>query len=764
MNRTKLLVLIAGIAAVIIAVVVVLSVLLTRQGSENGENINDYVNTCELPKNEQLPFCDSNLAINARVDDLVGRLTIKEKIDLLINRAVGASENVDLPYYNWWNEALHGVANDIYPNLGTHFRPPTEHSTVFPQIISLSSSFDRELFFRMANVTGNEARAFYNAGNAGLTFWSPNINIYRDPRWGRGQETPGEDPFLSSEYARVFINGLQGDEQRVGFLKVSACCKHFAAHSIEEDRYSFDAVVDDRDMADTYLPAFKACVENNVSSIMTAYSAINGVPATAHKEYITDLIRGQWGFDGYVVSDCGAVVNVFEDHLYTNTESETCHAVLDAGVDIECGFVDSFFFGRFLQTAFDEGIVTEALMDAALKNGFRVLMRLGYFEKEENRPYKEFLPQDIDNQYHQELSLVAARDSIVLLKNNVNNSPLLPLNAQNFGGSFTSLALIGPHVNGSDVFLGNYHGIPSSIKVPLDEIQKFVSNLQWELGCDVESSDVNRLNEAEELARTSSQVILFVGINTEIEGEFGDRHDILLPGLQPELISRVLNMAQRPVILVLVSGGAIDLSLYKNDPRVGAIVWAGYIGQSAGEAIAEVLFGHHNPSGRLTQTFYDSSYLGQVDIKDMNMRPVGGSVGRTYRFYTGEPVYPFGYGLSYTTFEHTFSTAGNEIAFSQFSSNCVTVQLSVRNVGSIFGDHSILWFVAPPNAGVSGRPLKTLVEFEKLHSIPPSGTRIVDICLSNRMFQLANTDGEFEIITGTWTLMVEDESRSIIVT
>lgn len=561
----------------------------------------------------------------------------------------------------------------------------------------------------------------------------------------------------------MFINGLQGDEQKVGFLKVSACCKHFAAHSIEENRYSFDAIVDERDMADTYLPAFKACVENNVSSIMTAYSGINGIPATAHKYYLTDVIRNQWGFDGYVVSDCGAVVNVFEDHKYTNTESETCLAVLDSGVDIECGFVDRFFFGRFLQTAYDEGIVSEALMDAALKNGFRVLMRLGYFEKEENRPYKEFLPQDVDNESHKELSLEGARRSIVLLKNNVNNSPLLPLIPQNFGDSLASLALIGPHVNASEVFLGNYHGIPSSIKVPLDEIRNYVPDLKWELGCEVELSEVNRLNEAVELARTSSQVILFVGINTEIEGEFGDRHDILLTGLQPELISRVLNVAQRPVILVLVCGGAIDLSLYKNDPRVGAIVWAGYIGQSGGEPIADVLFGNYNPSGRLTQTFYDSSFLEQVDIRDMNMRPVDGTVGRTYRFYTGEPVYPFGYGLSYTTFQYTFTTAGNEIVFSQFSSNCVDVQLNVRNVGSRAGDHSILWFVAPPNAGVSGRPLKTLVEFEKIHNIQPSETKVAHICLSNRMFQLANLDGEFEIITGTWTLMVEDERRSIIV-
>lgn len=606
-------------------------------------------------------------------------------------------------------------------------------------------------------------RAFHNAGNAALTFWSPNINIFRDPRWGRGQETPGEDPYLNAEFGRRFVDGLQGNEEKVGYIKVSACCKHFAAHSLEEGRNSFDAVVTEQDMADTYLPAFKACVENNVTSIMTAYSGINGIPATAHKHYITDVIRGQWGFDGYIVSDCGAVDDVFYEHKYTDTESETCRAVLDAGMDIECGH----FFTRsgFLQGAISEGLVTETMLDTALSRGFRVLMRLGYFEKDDKRPYKEFQPEDANSDRNRQLSLEAARQSIVLLKNSPNEvtgvSPL-PLNQQDFADNGASMALIGPHLNASTVFLGNYHGIPSSIKVPLDEIKNYLPNLKWEVGCDVDSFDNAHLSEAEELARTSSQVILFVGISTETEGEFGDRLNISLTGLQPELVRRVLAVAQKPVIMIVVSGGVIDLSEYKNDARVGAIIWAGYIGQAGGEAIADVIFGNYNPSGRITQTFYDNAYLAQVVKQDMNMRPVNGSPGRTYRFYTGEPVYPFGHGLSYSTFQYTF-LSNEDIQISQFASFCTEIGLFVRNVGQRAGDHSVLWFVAPPNAGQQGQPIKNLREFEKLQNILPSQSKEINICLTLNMFQLANEKGEFDVVLGEWTLMVGDLTKRIIV-
>jgi len=340
----------------------------------------------------------------------------------------------------------------------------------------------------------------------------------------------------------------------------------------------------------------------------------------------------------------------------------------------------------------------------------------------------------------------------------------LPLNYQDFSANTgASVALIGPHVDASTVFLGNYHGIPSLMKTPLNEIRAYIPYLKWEVGCEIDSFENVRINEAEEMARTSSQVLLFIGISTEIEGEYGDRLNINLPEIQIELVNRVLAAAQHPVIMFVVSGGAIDLSEYKNDPRVGAIIWAGYIGQSGGEAIADVLFGNYNPSGRLTQTFYANSYLDEVIKQDMNMRPVNGSPGRTYRFYKEEPVYRFGFGLSYTTFRYSFSS-NNDIQISQLASECTEISLIVENVGQRAGDHSVLWFVAPPNAGQGGQPIKNLGEFEKLHNILPSQNKESHICLSPKMFQLANEEGDFEIVLGEWSLMVGDLTKRIVVT
>lgn len=443
----------------------------------------------------------------------------------------------------------------------------------------------------------------------------------------------------------------------------------------------------------------------------------------------------------------------------------TAHSVIQSpGMDVECGLYGSFFTGQgFLPEAISDGLVTETMLDTALSRGFRVLMRLGHFEKDDTRPFKAFQPEIVDSKPHQLLSLECSRRSIVLLKNDPSES-LVPLDYQDFSSSNgRSMALIGPHVNASTVFLGNYHGIPSVIKTPLDELRTYVPDLKWEVGCEIDSFENARLGEAEEMARTSSQVILFVGISTEIEGEYGDRLNISLPGIQTELVHRVLRVAQHPVIMIVVSGGVIDLSEYKDDTRVGAIFWAGYIGQSGGEAIADVLFGNYNPSGRLTQTFYANSYLDEVIKQDMNMRPVNGSTGRTYRFYNGEPVYPFGFGLSYTTFRYNF-TFTEDVLISQFASECIEIGLIVENVGQYVGDHSVLWFMAPPNAGRDGRPIKNLLDFEKLHNILPSQRKEIHICLSPNMFQLANVDGNFEIILGEWSLMVGDLMKKIDVT
>ncbi|XP_035701811.1 beta-xylosidase/alpha-L-arabinofuranosidase 1-like [Folsomia candida] len=730
-----------------------------------------FTSQCDKPRNANLPFCDSSLPTEARVSDLIFRLTLAEKIGLLVHETEGATQNVDLDSYNWWNEGLKGVADAP----GAHFRPPTEYSTVFPQPINLASSFSKELFFQVGNITGNEARAFFNVGNGGLTYWSPNINIYRDPRWGRGHETPGEDPRLSTEFARYFIRGLQGDESANGFLKTSACCKHFAAHSLENDRFTFDAVVNEQDMADTYLPVFRSCVqESDVSCIMCAYSAINGIPACADKGLLTDKIRGEWGFEGYIVSDCGAVDFVQRTHNYTQFPNETCHAVLDAGVDIECYAYNGPFFTRYLGDAVAEGAVTPAMLDTALANGFRVLMRLGYFEKNATRPFTDLLPPIVDSQPHRDAALAAARQSIVLLKNSpalgkAGKAPLpVTLGAQKQG----TMALIGPHLNASRAFLANYHGIPSSISTPLSAIRASFPNAQYEFGCDLISTTNPHLDEAAALAAISSPIVLFVGINAAqfeeegVEYEEHDRLNLTLTGLQPELIRTVLAAAREPVILFVVSGGVVDLSEWKDDPRVGAIIWAGYLGQAGGEAIADVLFGRYNPSGRLAQTFYSNEVITQFEKYDMNMRPTEGtSTGRTYRFYEGTPVYPFGFGLSYTTFGYSILNLPPILEIPTIGGvdqDCaVMVTLAVRNVGVTAGDHSVLWFLAPPNAGQGGRPIRDLLDFEKLENISANEVREANLCLNRDHFVLANEAGEWEVVPGDWTLQVGQLERVI---
>ncbi|XP_021953023.1 beta-xylosidase/alpha-L-arabinofuranosidase 1 [Folsomia candida] len=731
-----------------------------------------YSSQCDKPRNVQLPFCDPSLSIEVRIADLISRLTLEEKIGWMVHDAQGASQNVDLDDYYWWNEGLKGIGGGPQsPEYGARFRSPTEYATMFPQPINLASSFNKDLFLAVGNATGNEARAFFNVGNGGLTYWSPNINIFRDPRWGRGHETPGEDPRLSIEFAKGWIRGLQGDQAN-GFLKNSACCKHFSAHSLENDRFTFDAMVNQQDMADTYLPVFKSCVqESSVSCVMCAYNAVNGFPACADKGMLTGTLRDLWGFDGYVVSDCGAVDYVYSRHNYTEFPAQSVAAVLDAGVDVECFVGGGSYYTRYLQDALNEDLINQGNLDIALEHGFRVLMRLGYFEPNATRPFTDILPEIVDSAPHRTLSLTAARQSIVLLKNSPTGKaslPLLPLDPATLSHKQATMALVGPHLNASMAFLANYYGVPSSISTPLEQIRLRVPSVQHEFGCDLTSFANPRLEEAAALARVSLPVIIFVGISAShggVEYEEHDRPNLTLPGLQSDLIRVVLDASTEPVVLVVVSGGVVDLSEWKDNPKVGAIIWAGYLGQSGGEAIAEVIFGEYNPSGRLGQTFYSNEVINQFEKYDMNMRPHSGSLGRTYRFYTGQPVYPFGFGLSYTSFEYTILNPP-ALKISQISLNqdcALVINLSVRNIGAREAEHSVLWFVSPPNAGQMGRPIKNLLDFERLDSILPNMVKEVSLCLNRNHFLLANEAGEFEVVSGEWKLQVGNLERAIVV-
>ncbi|KAG9404456.1 hypothetical protein AC1031_004663 [Aphanomyces cochlioides] len=700
-----------------------------------GASAQDNLGVCDHGPQKSLPFCNPDLNIDERVEDLVSHIRDQDVPGLLADNSSGVHiPNVlDLPPYAWWNEGLHGVASSP----GVIFEKPTVAATSFPQIINLASSFNRTLFHRIGQVIATEARAFHSAGHAGLTFWTPDINIFRDPRWGRGQETPGEDPFLTTEYAVQFVTGLQGN---LSFLQVSACCKHFSAYSQEFHRHELSADVGPQDFADTYFPVFEACIKRaNVSSVMCSYNAVNGIPSCADKHLLTDIVRSKWGFDGYIVSDCGAVYDIQFNHNYTNTTADTCAKTLEAGTDLNCGS----FFQQYLGDALPK--VDREAVRRALRMIFRTLMRLGYFEPHDRQPFSHITIADLDTPEHRALALQAAQQSVVLLK---NDAKTLPLDPDAFDATHR-LVLLGPHVHSTIAQLGNYAGTPSFIVSPAEGVSKFVpaANTDAAEGCAILGDDLDEKAIELAAATATSQVVLFVGINQTIEAEDVDRTHIRLPGRQSELIRKVAAAAAKPIVVVVLSGGPVDLLEFKQDPKVGSIVYAGYLGQSAGTAIAQVLFGEVNPSGRLTHTFYPASFADQITMEDMHMRPHDKSPGRTHRFYTGEPVFPFGHGLSYTTFRYGLHAAATRL------DGGVQVTVAVANVGELIGDNVLLCFASPPRA--KGRPLQTLVAFDRVDGIVPGHVYLWKLSLPIESFALPNEDGKIEVVEGKWTLHID---------
>ncbi|KAE8875865.1 Beta-xylosidase/alpha-L-arabinofuranosidase 2 [Phytophthora fragariae] len=721
-------------------------------------------NVCDDPKVSSLPFCDASLSVDARVSDLVTRIPLQQAVGLQVNKA-SAAPSVNVPSYEWWNEALHGVA--LSP--GVTFKSPLTAATSFPQVISTAASFNRTLFYQIAEAISTEARAFYNEKKAGLTFWTPNVNIFRDPRWGRGQETPGEDPYLTGEYAVTFVRGLQGEameEHEDGdenkFLKISSCCKHFSAYSQEVPRHRNNAMVTKQDQADTYFPAFEDCVKRgHVSSIMCSYNAVNGIPSCADKGLLTDLVRGEWKFDGYITSDCEAVADVIYRHHYTQSPEQTCATTLDAGMDLNCGE----FLRQHLPNAVEQGIVSAEMVHNALKNQFRVLMRLGMFERG-SQPFANITKDAVDTAAHRKLALEAARQSVVLLKNEENT---LPLDV----GAFSkdgSLALIGPHFNASTALLGNYFGKPSHIVTPLEGVSSYVPNVAYSLGCKVSGEVLPDFDEAIEVTKKAERVVVFMGLDQSQEREEIDRYTIKLPGFQIALLNRLLTVALHPIVLVIISGGSLDLSVYKDHPKVGAIVFGGYLGQAGGQGLADVLFGKYNPAGRLPQTFYDSDYVNTVSIYDMHMRPtlVTGNPGRTYRFFGGAPVFEFGFGLSYTTYHKAWSLEPPNVLDAAIltqqlqgdarsgSHSCVaSFEITVTNLGDVDGEDVILIYAEPPRAGEGGRPLKSLVAFERTALVTAGQTASANFCLEAKAFALADEQGNWVVEQGNWTIHVD---------
>lgn len=568
-----------------------------------------------------------------RAKELVAKMTVEEKASQLRYDAP-AIPRLNVPAYNWWNEGLHGVAR-------------AGVATSFPQAIGMAATFDKELLKEVGNVISVEGRAKYNAYAQeedrdiykGLTFWSPNVNIFRDPRWGRGHETYGEDPYLTGELGEAFVEGLQGDGE---YLKAAACAKHFAVHSGPEAlRHHFDAEVNDKDLWETYLPAFEKLVKKaNVEAVMGAYNRTNGEPCCGHKVLMEDILRGQWGFEGHYVSDCWAVRDFHTNHMVTATAEESAALALKTGCDVNCG--NTYLH---MLSAYEQGLVTEEDITIAAERLFTTRFLLGLFDETE---YDNIGYDAIECKEHLELADRATAEGVVLLKNN----GVLPLKKD----GLKSIGVVGPNANSRVALVGNYHGTSSRYITVLEGIQDAVNEetrVYYSEGCHLFKDRVehlgwrqDRISEAVSVAKNSDVVILCVGLDETLEGEegdtgnsyaSGDKTDLLLPEVQRELIEAVLKVG-KPTIVLNMTGSAMDLR-YEQE-HADAILQVWYPGARGGKVIADMLFGELSPSGKLPITFYkDTADL--PDFEDYSMK------GRTYKYLTGEPLYPFGYGLSY---------------------------------------------------------------------------------------------------------------------
>ncbi|KAM0025524.1 putative glycosidase [Helianthus debilis subsp. tardiflorus] len=667
---------------------------------------NSPVFACDLDF-KNFTFCDSSLDVQTRVGDLVKRLTLQEKIVTLVDNA-SSIDRLGIPKYEWWSEALHGVS---YVGPGTHFSSSlVPGATSFPQVILTAASFNETLFKTIGQVVSTEARAMYNVGLAGLTFWSPNINI--------------------------FVTRDDGDKHR---LKVGACCKHYSAYDVDSwkgfERFSFNVVVTKQDMDDTYQPPFRSCVlDGNVASVMCSFNQVNGKPTCGDPDLLTGVIRGEWKLNGYISSDCDSLDVMFKNQHWENTPEKIAADALKAGLDLNCGK----FLGQHTEAAIKAGLVKESEVDRALARE-------------------------------------AARQGIVLLKNSVGSLPLSPT-------AIKSLAVIGPNANVTKTMIGNYEGTPCKYTTPLQGLTASVATV-YQAGCANVACGTAQVDKAKKAAAAADAVVLVMGSDLSIEAEGRDRINITLPGQQNLLITEVASVSKGPVILVIMSGGGMDIQFAKENPKVTSILWVGFPGEAGGAALADIVFGQYNPSGRLPMSWYPQSYTEKVNMTNMNMRPdpATGYPGRTYRFYKGDTVYTFGDGLSYSEFRHhlvkapKFVSVPLEEGHVCRSSKCKSIDtveqtcknlafnihLRVTNSGTMGGSHTVFLFSSPP--AVHGAPQKHMLGFQKVH-LAPRQQRVVrfgvDVC---KDLSLVDEVGNRKVALGQHVLHVGSLKHSLTV-
>jgi beta-glucosidase len=676
-------------------------------------------------------YLDPELPLGDRVRDLLGHLTLDEKVGQLCHTAA-AIPRLGIPAYNWWSEALHGVARN-------------GRATVFPQAIGLAATWDPALARRVASAIADEGRAKYHEAlrrrgetgwYQGLTFWTPNVNIFRDPRWGRGQETYGEDPFLTGEIGAAFVRGLQGDHPR--YLKTAACAKHYAVHSgPEKDRHTFDARVSPRDLHATYLPAFKKLVtEAGVEAVMGAYNRTNGEPCCASPTLLGAILRGAWGFQGHVVSDCWALNDLHLHHRVTADPVESAALALREGCDLSCG--ETY---EFLGEAVRRGLVTEAEIDRALSRLLTTRFKLGMFDPPELVPFAETPMSVVGSVEHRALAREAALRSLVLLK----NDGALPL-----GPEIGSILVVGPNAASADIMLGNYFGMSDSLCTLLEGIAGRAPEgvrVEYQLGCHLTHPSANPLNWSVFNSAHVDVVIACVGLAPQLEGEEGeaiesaergDRVDIALPAVQAAYLKQ---LTDRGANLVLLVAGGSTVALGELAELARAIVFIWYPGQEGGRAVADVLFGDESPSGKLPITFPTS-------VEQLPPFEEYAMAGRTYRYMEAEPLYPFGFGLSYTRFAYEGLALDRDRVTAGES---LTARCTVANTGTRAAEEVVQLYISDLEASIPA-PRHQLVGFRRVRLAPGERAEVA-FTVTPAMMELVGDDGARRIEPGVFRLV-----------
>eukprot|EP00934_Nitzschia_sp_Nitz4_P008463 Nitzschia sp. Nitz4//scaffold91_size79674//61969//64296//NITZ4_005377-RA/size79674-augustus-gene-0.82-mRNA-1//1//CDS//3329560130//8453//frame0 len=696
-----------------------------------GRSVPLWSTVCQDETSQSLPYCDISLDLEDRVMDYVGRVPVEQQIAMMGNLAK-PYDALRIPEYNWWSEGLHGPMEPCVPYDGE-----CRCATSFPCPSALGGSFNSTLFELIAQATAKEGRAISELRNHdgsigdGLTYWSPNINLQRDPRWGRNQEVPGEDPLLTSVYAQHFVRGLQQNPDNDESIRVAACCKHFVANSLEHwhdfSRHTFDAHVSMEDLQNYYYAPFEQCVKAGAAGIMCSYNALNGQPNCINQELLVDTLRGEWQFDGYIVSDCGALEDTISGHHSAVDAVQAAALAINATVDVNCGKV----YAKGLWKALDEGWVESTTIEESFQRLARVQFKLGLFDPKTSEPDKA--SATIGS--HKQLSLEAARQTIALLK---NDQGILPLHPDQ------KLAIIGPHANATEAFLSNYHGDVCScdsdkaqydcIRTPLQAFStKSHFPVEFARGCPVTGGDQEDIESAVEIAESVDVVVLIMGLDQSQEREELDRNATTLPGLQTELIRRVLEVASDRTVLMLVSGGTVSLGQTIKE-TAHAILAAPYGGPEAAQAMVDVLYGDYNPSAKLAATMYTPTFT-ETPMNEMGLQK---GLGRTHMYYDGPVEFPFGHGLSYSNWSLQW-------VHSDFTdlSDPRTFLVNVTNQGPLVGSQTVLLLWKPK---FPHRIRQKLAGFKGTRNLGVGESEIIEFNTSDATFALWDSETQGKVV------------------